>query len=153
MKMYRDRRGAPPGIYHTVAGLLVCLSLGQVASLNAQPAVMPPGPSSHRYLLIVDTSRAMQGRERSVLKTVEGLLKSGMGGQMRTGDTLGVWTYDADLYAGRFQLQHWSPAQQKAITTRVLAYLKGQRFEKFPVLDNVLPPLDGVVRNSDLITV
>jgi len=153
MKTFRVHHSTRLGLAPLMAALLALVILGRAASLCAQPATSQPEPPSHRYLLIVDTSRAMQGRERAVLKTVEELLKSRMGGQMRAGDTLGVWTFDTELYAGRLPLQHWSPAQHKAITARVLAFLKGQRFEKFPVLDNVLPPMDSVVRNSHLITV
>ena len=153
MKTFRVHHSTRPGLAPLMASLLALVVLGRAALLCAQPATSPLEPPAHRYLIIVDTSRAMQGRERAVLKTVEELLKSRMGGQMRAGDTLGVWTFDTELYAGRLPLQHWSPAQHKAITARVLAFLKGQRFEKFPVLDNVLPPMDGLVRNSQLITV
>jgi hypothetical protein len=88
-----------------------------------------------------------------MLKTVQELLKSGLDGQLREGDTLGVWTYNATLYAGRLPLQRWSPAQQKAITSRVVSFLKSQKLELLPVLDTVLPALDSVIRNSQQITV
>jgi len=131
-------------------GALVLLSAGQ---LGGQPVAVPPLPSANRYLLIVDTSRPMSARSHNMLKTVQDLLKSDLGGQMKPGDTLGVWTYNADLYAGRFSLQRWSPNDQKAVTARVLAFLKGQKYEKSADLGKVLAALERVVKDSRLITV
>ncbi|HVM46988.1 MAG TPA: hypothetical protein VMU04_03125 [Candidatus Acidoferrum sp.] len=119
----------------------------------AQPPAPSPEQPSKRFLIIVDTSRAMEPRQRVMIKTVEELLKSSMGGQMAPGDTLGVWTYNANFYAGRFPLQRWSPAGQKAISSRLIAFLKGQKCELLPVLDNALPALGNVIRNSHNITV
>ena len=65
--------------------------------------------SSNRYLFIVDTSRAMKSRADGVVKTVQDLLTSGLGGQLRRGDSLGLWIFNDELYAGRFPLQEWSP--------------------------------------------
>jgi len=84
---------------------------------------------------------------------VRGLLVSGMNGQLRRGDTLGVWTFNADLYSGQFPLQQWSPETAGAITARALTFLKGQKYAKQPRLDKVLPALNRVVADSDLITV
>jgi hypothetical protein len=134
--------------------LLICL-VGLVAGrLCAQPAAgQAAPPSNNRYLLIVDTSRSMAARTRGTLKAVQDLLASGMSGQMQPGDTLGVWTYNADLYAGRFPLQHWSSEGQKAITKRLLTFLRGQKYEKAADLDKVLLALERVIEDSQLITV
>ena len=136
-----------------LSALVVWLALGQLRCLGAQPAAAPPESPPNRYLLVVDTSRAMEPRRRALLKTVEQLLKSGLGGQIRAGDELGVWTYNADLYAGRFPLQRWANGQEKDITARALAFLKSQKFEHLPVLDSTFPALGGVISRSPLITV
>ena len=143
MKMRRVHNPSRPRLWPVVAASLACVALGHAAPRPAQPAAPPTALSSNRYLLIVDTSRAMEPRKRAMLKAVQDLLKSGMAGQMREGDTLGVWTYDADLSAGRLPLQRWSPGAQKAITSRSVAFLKGQKCELLPVLESVLPALDG----------
>jgi hypothetical protein len=127
--------------------LLLCLSLG-APQLAAQPAV-----SSSRYLLIVDTSGSMQRRAKGMLSTVQDLLASGMQGQLRRGDTLGVWTFNEELYTGRFPLQVWEPEEQRAIGRRALAFLKAQHYAKQPNLDKVIPALDHVVKDSEVITV
>src|SRR5436309_8392575 len=109
--------------------------------------------SSNRYLFIVDTSRAMKSRADGVVKTVQDLLTSGLGGQLRRGDSLGLWIFNDELYAGRFPLQEWSPAAHRAIGIRVLNFLKDQKYEKRARLDQVLPMVSRVIKASDAITV
>jgi hypothetical protein len=141
------------GLIPVWAVFLACTVLGYAAPRAAQPAAPATELSSNRFLLIVDTSRGMEPRQRAMLKTIQDLLKSNMGGQMREGDTLGVWTYNAQLFAGQLPLQRWSVSQQKAITSRLDGFLKSQKSEMLPMLDQVFPALDGVIRNSQLITV
>jgi hypothetical protein len=134
--------------------LLICLVGLAAGQLLAQPASGQFGlPSNNRYLLIVEVSKGMETRARGTLKAVQELVKSGMNGQMKAGDTLGVWTYDAELYTGRFPLQRWTPEGQKAITTRVASFLRGQKYVKAARLDQVLEAMAGVIKNSELITV
>ncbi len=109
--------------------------------------------SSGRYLLIVDTSRSMRHRSKAMLEVVAGLLNSGMDGEMKAGDTLGLWTFNKDLYAGHFPLEIWAPEQQQAIVQRVAAFLKAQSCEKQPSLEKVMPALKQVVQESELITI
>ena len=132
-----------------LAGLLV----SGTERLWAQPAPDQPPALSNRYLLIVETSQAMKARKRGMLQAVQELLKSGMGGQIRAGDTLGVWTYNTNLYTGRLPLQRWSPADQKAINARLVSFLKDQKFEKAAELGRILPAVERVVKDSHLITV
>src|SRR5689334_10730875 len=65
--------------------------------------------SSGRYLFIVDTSYSMRRRADAVQKTASNLLLSGMRGELRRGDTIGIWTINEDLYTGRLPLQRWTP--------------------------------------------
>src|SRR5882724_1036018 len=89
---------------------LVCAAVLLATALHAQTnSPAPAAPHSSRYLLIVETSRSMQRRTQGTLDAVRTLLASGMGGQMRRGDTLGVWTFNDQLYAGSFPLQTVSP--------------------------------------------
>lgn len=132
---------------------LVCLVVALSGRLDAQPETTPPASPSNRYLLIVDTSKSMETRERGMLKVVQELLASGMGGQMKAGDTLGVWTYNTDLYAGRFPLQRWSPETQTAISASLVKFLKGEKFENEAALGRVLTAMGEVVKDSRLITV
>ena len=135
-----------------LAGLFFVMALTPRPLLAQADTAKAPLPSN-RYLLVVETSRSMQRRADGVVQTAQDLLMSGLGGQLRRGDTLGVWTYNENLYAGRFPLQTWSPESQKDITLHTLAFLKGQKYEKQARFDKVLPALSGVIKASPLITV
>jgi hypothetical protein len=107
----------------------------------------------NRYLLVVETSRAMQHRSDQMAQTIQELLGSALARQARRGDSLGVWTFNEDLYTGVLPLQEWTPEQQKPITERVVGFLRAQKFEKKSKLDKVLLPLSRLVRNLPFLTV
>ena len=148
-----NRRGAGRLATHPLlAGLLLLTALTS-SPLRAQTNAVKGTPSAQRWLLIVETSRSMQRRSEAVLQTVQDLLTSGMAGQLRPGDTLGVWTFGDDLYAGRFALQTWSPEAQEDIASRTLSFLKDQKYGKQANFDKVLPALNQVMKDSRLLTV
>src|SRR5262245_45379560 len=100
----------------------VTLTAGKLAlafALWAAPSLLAQAPAAqqtsqtpqNRWLLVVDTSRRMEARKDGIVKTVTGLIMSGMNGQMRRGDTLGIWTFNEKLYSGLFPLQDCVPEQ------------------------------------------
>ena len=139
--------------FHWLSGWLLCLVLLFAEPLCAQPVAVPPASASNRYLLIVDTSGLMDARSRNTLKTVQDLLNSDMNGQMKPGDTLGIWTFSAGLDAGRLPLQRWSTNEQQAITDRVITFLKRQKYEKSADMEKVLIAMKRVIKDSQPITV
>ena len=143
---------------------LACRRSGCWRGCWCSPALTPvPAPGanqrdegrspSDRCLLIVETSKSMQRRADAVLGVVQDMLMSGLNGQFRDGGTLGVWTFNEDLYAGRFPLQTWSSSAQKDITQRTLTFLKGQKYEKQANFDKVAPALGRVISDSRRLTV
>src|ERR1043166_2884743 len=71
--------------------------------------------SSNRWLLVVDTSMSMRDRVKGIGEVVGDLLTTGMHGQMRRGDTLGIWTFNDKLHAGEAPLQIWAPENRQLI--------------------------------------
>ena len=119
-------------------------------------AAQPPAPltlSSNRYLFIVETSASMQPRASGTLQVVVQLLMSDLNGNLRRGDTLGVWTFNEQLYAGRFPLQVWSPERRQIIAQRVTEFLRKQPLETSPNLNLAITEMLRVIKNSDNITV
>ncbi|HOS76257.1 MAG TPA: hypothetical protein PKW12_13460, partial [Verrucomicrobiota bacterium] len=110
-------------------------------------------PKGNRYLFIVDTSRSMQRRSEAMLQVVRGLILSGFNGQIRRGDTLGLWTFNQGLYAGRLPLQVWSHEGREEIAARTIAFLETQQYAGRANFDSVQPALDRVIGNSDQITI
>jgi hypothetical protein len=135
------------------APLLFLLTAFLPVEARAQTNAPVANRVTNRYLFVVETSRAMQKRSEGALGTVGKLLTSGLRGQLKPGDTLGVWTFNDELHAGIFPLQRWSSEDSDAIASRVVSYLKAQKFEKQAKLEKVLPVLNGVLKSSEYITV
>jgi hypothetical protein len=133
--------------------LFVILTALSPLPLHAQTNAIKTPLSSNRYLLILETSKSMQPRSEAVIKAVQDLLTSGIGGQLRRGDTLGLWTFNEEVYAGRFQLQRWFPEAHRSIGIRLLDFIKEQNYEKRGSLEQVLSEMDRVIKGSQLITI
>lgn len=141
----RRHRGWPWGALFLAAGLAPVHLFAQGDATNAA--------SGNRCLLVVDTSRAMQRRTEATLKVVQDLVMSGLDGQLRPGDTLGLWTFNDALYTGRIPLQKWSPEARKEIASRTITFLRAQPCEKRADFAKVAPALAGVVGASAHVTV
>lgn len=106
----------------------------------------------NRFLFIVETSSAMGRSAKATQQTLRELIESGAQGQMRPGDTFGLWTFQEKLDT-TFPLQHWSADENKKLSAVAIDFLKQHRFEKKAKLETVLPPLYSLVRSSKAITV
>lgn len=106
-----------------------------------------------RYLFIVDISSPMRARADAVHDAILALLISGMQGQLKNGDQLGIWTYNDRLYTGEFALVEWNEKAHNEITRRVLQFLEKQRFGGTTDFSKVMPDLLDVVAHSRRITV
>jgi hypothetical protein len=123
------------------------------ASLPAQTNVVTPAAVIHRCLFIVETSRATQRRIDGTVQAVQELVLSGLNGQLQRGDSIGLWTYNEELFTRQLPAQDWSADAQSEIAARIAAFLKTRKFEKTPRFEKVLPALNGLVEDSRLLTV
>src|SRR5690348_16222663 len=87
--------------------LCICLFVFPLL-LRGQTNSTAPAYPTNRFLIIVETSRAMQRRSQAMTRAVRDLLTSGLSGQARRGDSIGVWTFNEELYAGLLPVQQWS---------------------------------------------
>jgi len=106
-----------------------------------------------RYLIMVETSSSMSRYAANAQKLAGELLLSAMNGELRSGDTIGVWTFNDELSAGSFPLQVWTPQARQRIAAGVVEFLQRQRYEKQTQLDKALAPMMRVVKDSEKITV
>jgi hypothetical protein len=113
-------------------------------------AQIPP-QTRNRFLFIINTSSTMRRMTNGIQEAALGLLKSGMQGQLRDGDTLGLWTYDDELNTG-FPMQVWSDRSRDAIIQTVSNYLAQPRLQGKAHLDKVLPAALQLVGQSRVIT-
>jgi len=132
--------------------ILVLSAVLVADKLSGQTNTSTPRRLPNRYLIVVETSRAMDKREAAVSRVLRQLLLSGMNGQLRAGDSLGLWTFNEDLHGGEFPLQEWAPQERTNIATAVVTFIEHQKFGKTPHLSKVVPELARLSRVSDLIT-
>ncbi len=133
--------------------LSICVFFSATSRVRCQTNTAKPRWVSNRYLLIVETSHSTHHRFDGVIKTVGNLLVSSIGGQIRQGDSLGVWTYNQQLYTGRLPLQRWATLEKEDIASTVLNFLKSQKYEKQPAFASVRPALNKVIKDSEFITI
>jgi len=106
----------------------------------------------NRFLFVIDTSSAMKSRTNGIGEAVNGLIASDMKGQLRKGDTIGVWTY-SDRLNTEFPMQLWSEKKKDDILTEVRDHLRDLHYEKRSHLEKVLPEINKVVAHSERATV
>lgn len=107
----------------------------------------------NRFLLIIETSHAMQRRTEGTLRTINNLIATRMRGQLHLGDSIGVWTFNETLSTGKLPVQEWSEGERGAIAGKIFNFVQEQKYEKQPRLDKLLPALLQVVKKSEFITV
>ncbi len=120
------------------------------STIQAQPATS--GVDS-RFLLVFDTSSAMKVRAPATQYAVERLFFSMMNGQLQSGDTIGVWTFDRTLRKGGFPLQGWLPQNAAIIASDITNFVRRQRYSKSARFDVLMPEINGLVQNSERLTV
>ena len=119
-------------------------------ALRAQPAARKV---DNRFLLIFDTSSAMKRRVPAVQKALNEILAASTNGQLHSGDSIGVWTFDQDLHRGQFQLQYWMPENAPMIASNITRFVSKQHYSKKTDFDALQPSLNQVVQNSKRLTV
>jgi hypothetical protein len=132
--------------------IIVALLAGMFLA-SATQAQTPASAVESRYLLIFDTSSAMKKCLPATQATVNRLSFSMMNGQLQPGDSIGVWTFDSKLRTGQFPLQVWSPENAATIASNITTFVKQEHYSKSTRFDAIMPFLDGLVRDSDRLTV
>jgi len=129
--------------------LLVAALLPQWG-LRSQPS---PETAPGRYLFIFDTSSAMKKRAAAVQETVVSMLATSLGGQLKAGDTVGVWTFDQELRPADAPLQVWDPDTAAMITDNITQFLGSRKYENETRFEVLQPLLNRVMQNSPRLTV
>jgi hypothetical protein len=121
-----------------------------VPALRAQPTEQTV---QGRFLFIFDTSSAMKNRVDSVQKALNAMLATSISGQLHSGDSIGVWTFNQDLSAGNFPLQTWNADAAVMIASNLTKFVGNQRYAKIARFEALQPLLNQVVQGSERLTV
>ena len=140
-----------PFLFYSVVVVAVLLIAG---SLQAQsPTNAASSSTEERVLLVVETSAAMQKRTENVQKIVGEMFSSGLGGDMRSGDTVGMWMFNDELRTGQFPLKRWTKPTRQRVAVEMVQFLQQVRNEKTAHLAVIWETLTNIVSRSERITV
>ena len=131
-----------------LVGLLATAIL--IPALHAQPT---EETVQGRVLFVFDTSRAMKPRIEQVQKTLNTILATSLSGQMHSGDSIGVWTFNQNLRPGDYPLQTWNPDQAALLASNLVKFVEKQHYAKSTRFEALQPLLGRVVQNSARLTV
>jgi hypothetical protein len=112
----------------------------------------PPSQPENRFLFLIDTARAMRGESNAIVQGVIDLMATDLNGELRHGDTIGVWTYN-DKLSTDFPMQSWAPNEKYSVMTEMEVFLRTRRFEHQAHLEKVLPVLNQLIQHSQRLTV
>jgi hypothetical protein len=115
----------------------------------AQDDYQPPA----RWLLIFDTSIAMQHWLPGTTTALQNLFFNNISGQLRAGDSVGVWTFDEKLRPAQYPLFLWQPQNAADEASRLINFLDFEHYSgrtRFKVLQ---PLLGRVIANSPRLTI
>jgi hypothetical protein len=135
---------------HAPAAFALCAGFLLIPAGRAQPE---PQIADNRFLFIFDTSAEMKKRLPAVQAEVNQLMSTGLRGQLRPGDSVGVWTFDQDLHTGQFPLQSWRPENAVTIAAGINKFVGKQKYANKTRFDVLQPQLNQVIRDSGRLTV
>jgi hypothetical protein len=145
-----DRIMSHTGLFGAIRHSSFVILLGLVCLLFPAKSV---AQSSNRWLFIYNTSATMRDRVRGTESLTYDLLTTAMHGNLRAGDTIGIWTFNNQLNADEAPLQEWSPAAAQSILKDTMEFIDKHPYEKSAVFGDVLANMLRVIKNSDVITV
>jgi hypothetical protein len=110
-------------------------------------------PVENRFLLIFDTSADMKKRMPAVQKALDSLFLTSFVGQLQSGDSIGVWTFDQDLRTDQLPSTIWVPEEAATIATDINSFVEKQHYANATSFSALQPWLNEVVTNSERLTV
>jgi hypothetical protein len=111
-----------------------------------KPPKAPSLPSGHRYLFVVDTSISAARVSYTSRQAVVDMIWSGLDGQMRPGDTYGLWTYNEEPRTGVFPMQTWTNTISLELGSQAGRFLREQSYANRPRLNRLVEKLQTVIR-------
>ncbi len=122
-----------------------------VHSSHAEDASMADQPD--RWLLIFDTSIAMERCLPATTTELQNLFFGNMNGELTAGDSIGVWTFDQKLTMGKFPLVEWQPQQASETTSSLVTFLDYDRYYGKTHFASITPALREVIAQSRRLTI
>lgn len=138
----------------TCLNLFLALFVALLTAVNARAQTSSGSTNApERFLVIVETSAAMQKRAENTQKALGSIISNGLKGQIASGCTVGLWTYNEKLFTGQVPLQLWTETTRQQVALTLVQALQQQKFEKAPRLGTAWAVATNIVAQSEHITV
>lgn len=129
--------------------LLICGSATTIFSAESSTNFTA---QENRFLFVIENSSAMSRSAKAAQQTVRELIESGVQGEMREGDTFGIWTFDEQLNT-TLPVQRWSPTESAVLAQSAGDFLKQHQYKNKGPLSTALPRVYSLIKSSRSITV
>lgn len=133
-----------PGARWLAAALAALVLFSHASAQTAAP---------QRWLLIFDTAATMKKFLPATTAELQNLFFDSISGQIRAGDSIGVWTFGKKLSAGEYPQLTWMPAQAAADAASLTIFLNNQHYVDKTTYAALHPALDKVIAHSQRLTV
>jgi len=133
-----------------ISGWCAPVSAGLAAKAFAK---LPVAPDGERFLFVVDVSSRMEDLQTANEATLFEMLRQGVSGQMRAGDTYGVWTFNKSTQAGNFPMQVWDPKRSTQQGTIAASFINHATYEKASNVKQLMANLAALIQVVSNVTI
>ncbi len=144
----REKRAISAIFKSPRVGAVVFVVAIMVGSLFVTSTASAAPKQGGRYLFLIETSSAMSPEKAAIKKSIDLLIQSGLNGQMKYGDTIGVWTYSDKLNTDCPMIM-WRGEHAQDIDSAINEWLSQQKYSHRAQFSNVQPALQKVINVSE----
>ena len=135
-------------------GLALFIAMLTTVNSPAQTATSSNtnAPAKERFLVIVETSTTMLKRTNNTERAIGSIISTGLKGQIESGCTIGLWTFNEQLHTKQAPLQVWTDADRQHVALPLVQAVQRQKYEKTGKLGVVWAIATNIVAQSERIT-
>lgn len=144
------RSGCSALLLFACFGSTVFTAPAQAATTTTLPRLpmhLKPAPDGQRFLFVVDISSGTKSLDAANRQALFDLIFTGLEGQMRTGDSFGLWLFNDELHAGQFPMQVWVATNTLASASLAAKYLREQKYSGRSRPDVVMKRLLSLIKS------
>lgn len=138
----RNRR-----LFHAIVVLVLATSLTVPGAIRTAATPAVPPPDGNRFLFVVDLSSSLKKLALPCRQAVFDMIYTGLYGQMKAGDSYGLWTLNAEPNTGIYPMQHWQPDQTLALASHAAKFLRDQSLGRRARVEALMEKIFLVVTN------
>lgn len=107
------------------------------------------GGDNFTYLFVIDISNTMNAKSRAMSLGIADMIEKGVGGKMKDGDTIMIWTYGDKVNTAEFKSVLWDYKQARDISNQIFVYLKNLKYSRSAVKNILYEKIIQLIPNKD----